>query len=311
MTTADLLPAVAVVIPTLGTRPTLRACLESVIDQDYAGPIELWIVVDGNPAPPWFDELQAALPPLRSMQVLANERARGAAGARNTALERCTTPLIAFLDDDDRWHPGKITVQQRVMAESAVDLCATGIEMETSHGPRRRTMPAERRLRHADLLVQRHQEVHQSTLVVTRELLGLVGPYDERFPRGYAEDYDWLLRATVHTDVAIVPDVLASIEWTSASYFANNWAAMAGGLELLVQKHPMLHASRAGRAYHLSRTALAQLGLGETRAARRSARAALRADPRNLRAWLVLVCSINRRLLPLAYEAVRRRGRGL
>lgn len=63
-------------------------------------PLETLLVVDGNPD--LYSRAQDAFPHLR---VVANSRAKGISGARNTGIAEAKGTIIAFLDDDARPEP--------------------------------------------------------------------------------------------------------------------------------------------------------------------------------------------------------------
>lgn len=78
------------------------ACIEAVLSQS-APPAAVVVVVDHN------EELRAELERAcsdRRVRVLSNPRERGLSHARNAGLEHCTTPLVAFVDDDAIPDPG-------------------------------------------------------------------------------------------------------------------------------------------------------------------------------------------------------------
>src|SRR5690606_22879299 len=97
--------------------------LESVLAQDYDG--ELCAVVVFDRAEP--DMSLAG----DRVEVMANSREPGLAGARNTGILALDTDLIAFCDDDDQWLPGKIAAQAKALeAEPDAVLCSTGIVID-------------------------------------------------------------------------------------------------------------------------------------------------------------------------------------
>ena len=56
-----------------------------------------------------------------------------------------------------------------------------------------------------DLLDDRLMEVNFCTAMVRRDaFLGSIGPADEHIPGGYAEDYEWVLRAARSHPIAVV-----------------------------------------------------------------------------------------------------------
>lgn len=107
---------VSVVIPTFGRPGLLRRAVDSVLAQTLKS-FELIIVVDGG------DEASS-----RSIKALDDPRLSitgtsskaGPGGARNFGAARCKGRWVAFLDDDDEWHPEKLE-QQLAAADAALD----------------------------------------------------------------------------------------------------------------------------------------------------------------------------------------------
>jgi len=127
------------------------------------------------------------------------------------------------------------------------------------------------------LLRNRVKELHSSTLVMRREAFDKVGPYDEELPRGYAEDYDWVLRAARAGDVGIVTRPLADIRKDGTSWYAGGAENAALALEYMLAKHPDIAASPRGHARMLGQIAFARSALGERGPAiRYAAKAAIR-----------------------------------
>ena len=77
----------------------IAACLRSLDEQTHP-PLETIVVVDHNPA-----LLEKAIAAFPSAQVIANERPRGLAGARNTGTDAAQGKIVAFVDDDARAEP--------------------------------------------------------------------------------------------------------------------------------------------------------------------------------------------------------------
>ena len=78
-----------------------------MLRQDYPGELEVVVVFDHTT--PDLSLEQAG--PGRRVRVIANARQRGLAGNRNTGILATSSDLVAFLDDDDTWLPGKLTRQ--------------------------------------------------------------------------------------------------------------------------------------------------------------------------------------------------------
>jgi len=99
--------------------------------------------------------------------------------------------------------------------------------------------------------------------VMRREAFAKVGTYDEELPRGYGEDYDWVLRAARAGRVGIVTRPLADIRKDGKSYYQGAAENTALALEYMLAKHPDIAASPRGHARMLGQIAFARSALGE------------------------------------------------
>lgn len=99
----------SVIVPTFNCAEFVGAAIMSVLSQNYA-PIEIIVVDDGSTD----DTAQIAAgfgPPVRVLRQ-AN---RGPAAARNLGVKDSHGELLAFLDGDDVWLPGKLEAQVRYL----------------------------------------------------------------------------------------------------------------------------------------------------------------------------------------------------
>ena len=96
-----------------------------------------------------------------------------------------------------------------------------------------------------------------------RDAFAKAGPYDEELPRGYAEDYDWVLRAAKAGRIGVVTRPLADIRKDSGSWYQGHAENAAAALECMLAKHPDIAASRQGHARMLGQIAFARSSLGE------------------------------------------------
>ena len=185
--------------------------------------------------------------------------------------------IVATCDDDDVWHPDKLASQvERLQREPELLVVGSGIRLllpgKVVEWPGR----AEH-ISYQLLLRNRVKELHSSTLVMRREAFAKVGPYDEKLPRGYAEDYDWVLRAARAGQVGIVTRPLADIRKDGRSWYAGGAENAALALEYMLAKHPDISASPRGHARMLGQIAFARSSLGERGPAIRYATKAARA----------------------------------
>jgi glycosyltransferase involved in cell wall biosynthesis len=301
-------PLVSVVIPTRGRTALLQETLASIVGQDYAGPMEIIVVHDREEVDPTLARLSA---PGREIRSMVNTRTGGLCGARNSGLLSSHGMFYASCDDDDLWYPAKVRRQvESLLADPELLAVGSGIRLLMPRGgvdwPAREAV-----ISHERLLENRVKELHSSTLMMRRGAFDLAGLYDEELPHSYAEDYDWLLRASRVGKVGAVPDVLADIRKDVPSWFRDRALNTATALEYLLDKHPDFRDRRRGHARILGQIAYARAAGGERGRGMRIAGRALRRYPAAPHAWLALAVAgpgiEPQRMLSVA----RRLGRGL
>jgi glycosyltransferase involved in cell wall biosynthesis len=282
-------PLVSVVVPTRDRPELLRRAVAAILGQTYEGPVECVVVFDqSDPDLPWPD-----LPPGRTLVLRRNDRTPGLAGARNSGILAATGELVAFCDDDDEWLPEKLARQvARLLATPGSAVSTTGILVRYQDRTTTRLAPTVL-VTHRQLLRSRLTELHPSTVLAHRDrLLSQIGLVDEQLPGSYAEDYEWLLRASRHGPVLAVPEPLAVIHWHQSSFFADRWRTIISALTYLVDKHRDLQQEPSGLARIYGQIAFAHAALGERKPARRWARRTLSLNRRERRAYLALAISL-------------------
>ena len=109
---------VSVIMPAYNSQYTIIESLSSVLEQSYSN-WELIICDDGS-----VDETKSSVLeflaryPDSRVKLIDNKNNKGAAGARNSALEVAKGQFIAFLDADDVWLSEKLMTQVLFMQES-------------------------------------------------------------------------------------------------------------------------------------------------------------------------------------------------
>jgi glycosyltransferase involved in cell wall biosynthesis len=109
-------PLVSVMIGAYNAAPYLGEAIESVLAQDYE-PFELIVVDDGS-----TDGTADVARSFPGVQVISQENG-GNGAARNTAIAAASGDLYAFLDADDRFTPGKLSLQKAALdADASLDM---------------------------------------------------------------------------------------------------------------------------------------------------------------------------------------------
>ncbi len=120
---------VSVVIPTHNRAAEVARAVESVLAQCRQAD-EVIVVDDGS-----GDGTEACLAPYRDRIVYLRAPHGGVGKARNLGMRRARNPLLAFLDSDDEWMPGKLDLQRQLMrAAPEVLLCFSDLAHRDASG---------------------------------------------------------------------------------------------------------------------------------------------------------------------------------
>ena len=102
--------SVSTVIPAFNRAHLIRRALESALPQQQPGD-EVLVVDDGS-----TDDTARVVAAYGDRLRYIRTENRGAGAARNRGIEEARGDLVAFLDSDDEWMPGKLDLARRWMA---------------------------------------------------------------------------------------------------------------------------------------------------------------------------------------------------
>jgi glycosyltransferase involved in cell wall biosynthesis len=106
---------VSVVIPTWNRRLELSAAIDSVLAQTL--PVDEMIIVDDGSTDNTWDFLKTMPEKIGQIRVrIAHQENAGVSAARNAGLRLASGVLVAWLYDDDVWHPEKTMRQLAIFA---------------------------------------------------------------------------------------------------------------------------------------------------------------------------------------------------
>jgi glycosyltransferase involved in cell wall biosynthesis len=166
---------VSVIIPVHNGAATIATAVASVRAQNV--PVEIIVIDDGS-----SDDTPAAMAALAGEDLIAmRQENRGPAGARNAGLTRARAPLIAFLDDDDVWMPGKLLHQIAALEAHPAAALTIGLTAFQSWDGGAWRAVAEPRLHY-----------HLGAMLARRIAFARAGTFDDALRA--SEDVDWLLR---------------------------------------------------------------------------------------------------------------------
>jgi glycosyltransferase involved in cell wall biosynthesis len=114
---------ISIIIPTYNRATLILRAVSSALSQCSDG--DEVIVVDDDSA----DDTEERLEPFRNRIVYQKISHGGAGRARNVGISIAKNPLIAFLDSDDEWIPGKLSLQRALLnARPDVLFCFTDLK---------------------------------------------------------------------------------------------------------------------------------------------------------------------------------------
>lgn len=134
---------VSVIMPAYNASRFIREAVQSALGQSHRN-IEL-IVVDDASSDDTAEVVRREVAIDGRVRLLDNRFGKGAAGARNTAIEQARGRYIAFLDADDVWYPEKVCIQLKLLADSRAPLVFSAFDLMDEAGcatGRTRTAPA-------------------------------------------------------------------------------------------------------------------------------------------------------------------------
>lgn len=133
-------PPISVLIDTYNHERFIEKAINSVLEQDFPASEREIIVVDDGSADRTPEIVQRFEPNLRYIR----KENGGQASAFNAGIPECRGEIIAFLDGDDYWLPGKLSRVVEVLAKNpAVGLIGHAIRETLPDGRDRISAPAK------------------------------------------------------------------------------------------------------------------------------------------------------------------------
>ena len=235
-------PQTSVVLPVYNRAPVVGRAIASVLNQTFSD-LELIVVDDGS-----TDFVANVVNSFQDPRVrlLRHETNRRAAAARNSGIAVARGSWLTFIDSDDEWIAEKLARQMESVdtEQDPAELSCTDFWLHRGE-KRQIRRSADARVGLVELAAGCRLSPG-STMMVSRRLVDLVGPFDEQLPR--LEDWDWLLRAAQFAEIRVLPEPLAHI-------YGDGWpsvARVAESVAYLREKHfdsMRRHGERTARTF--------------------------------------------------------------
>lgn len=265
--------AVSILIPTYEPHPDhLRAAIESVCAQSYSD-WELIIHDDASTA----DVAAMVEPYIDPPHILFQRSPRnlGIGGNWNATMQRGSAPLVAFLFQDDLWHPeylqrtveiverepdiGFVAANHTYRMEGQTAAAATGIYREVED--LRRAVMQDGRIRREDFLpmwiargLRPNLIGEPSFVVLRRSLMEQVGPFLEDMKQGLDAEY-WI-RCLLKSDGWWIAESLGEFRVHPSAATAQNEESGAGRIDRLRAFRMLIRSLPRGPMRTLTRKVL-------------------------------------------------------
>jgi glycosyltransferase involved in cell wall biosynthesis len=199
-------PLVSVVIPAYNCVTVVSRVVNSALTNGYRN-LEVVVVDDGS-----TDKTREELALFGEKIRYVRQENLGPAAARNKGIELARGEVIAFLDADDEWLPGKLAAQiQMLTAEAKLGMVATAyIRKDVTTGLTQKVIEASargNRIPYHQLLVRNRMAT--PTVVVRRVCFEQLGGFQTEYRFG--EDWDMWTRIAQHFEVGYVNRPLAIV----------------------------------------------------------------------------------------------------
>ena len=211
---AKFSPRVSIICPVFNAEPYLAEAVDSVLSQDF-GSFQLLLVDDGSSdGSARIAKGFAAIHPERVRLLRhAGGAHRGTSATRNRGLAAAQGDLIAFIDADDRWRPGKLAEQVALIDNMAdVDGLFGAANywaswnggrdevFQTGHLQNAKIAPPDALLRWYP--VGKSPAPSMSDLMIRRSALESLGGFNETFTGPY-EEHTFLVKLYLHSPIYV------------------------------------------------------------------------------------------------------------
>lgn len=192
---------VSVIIPTYNRGWIIKESIDSVFSQTFDA-FELIVVDDGSD-----DNTSEILDSYGNKLRIIRQANQGVSAARNRGIIASSGEFIALLDSDDLWLPEKLDRQMSFFRNNPDAVICQTQEIWIRNG--KRVNPCKHHKKLSGMIFEPSLNlclVSPSAVMFKRELMDMVGFFDERFPA--CEDYDLWLRVSLAYPVYLIDEAL-------------------------------------------------------------------------------------------------------
>jgi glycosyltransferase involved in cell wall biosynthesis len=190
-------PGISIIIPVYNREKYLSDAIDSILKQNYPGPLEIIISDDGSIDKSIDIAFSYNDSRIKVLRKPADCKTQGAASARNRGINAASHTYICFLDSDDYQLDGFLeTMIQGILSNEKCDFafCRTMERIESDSQmvikPWTKKKITELDIKHIG--ITRHKVVHTNTFIFRKNIFNKVGYFNEKYSN--VEDIDMWLR---------------------------------------------------------------------------------------------------------------------
>lgn len=187
---------ISIIIPTFNSQMFIAEAIQSVLDQEYDGELDIILSDDGS----LDNTLEIAESFGDKITILTKGKdccSQGVSGARNRGLKAAKHSFICFLDSDDYYLPGHLKKMASVLTNNpdlGFSFCRI-LMVKEENGKRLFKQWTHQHIFKSDILnpnVFRPYVAHTNSFIFRREIFDKVGYFNESYTN--AEDSDLWMR---------------------------------------------------------------------------------------------------------------------
>jgi glycosyltransferase involved in cell wall biosynthesis len=223
----------SIIIPTYNRVDFLQKAITSVTQQTYQN-YEI-IVVNDNPGDK--DSINALAATLDKIKVIHHAETKGGNAARNSGILNSTGELIAFLDDDDLWLPGKLSMHLEEHKKNDNTGLVYSDCLYVFNNSFIKNYVSSTRLPHNIIEAMGKAEFcppTSSMVTITRECVNKCGLFDETLAS--LQDWDYWFRIGHFFDFSHLPEVLVHFNQHLGDRTSQNEMRRREGLRQITDK---------------------------------------------------------------------------
>lgn len=181
---------VSVIIPTICRKEFLVRAVNSVFAQKFSN-FEIIIINDSKNE---TDQYWLVKTFTDGVKIFEQKNKTGANAARNLGIKKSNGKYITFLDDDDEWHPNKLSTQINHMKNSFVGLSYTGKNIIDEKTGKQIWYSFEKPIwfqPNVYIYIKNYIGTN-SSIMINKSVFDEIGLFDESLPA--IQDYDLFIR---------------------------------------------------------------------------------------------------------------------